>query len=170
MHCFLLALVTDSGLASPGCRPSSSRAPALSRPPLAFPFHGFACGEGGPDRYRNHGLSLLANRQVLAFVKALLNIKEGRRGAVMSLIAKAMAKASGGSSKTPTENVHELRTALASLADRSHPPDKVRCCSSSSQPRGPLDVPHRFAAARRRSVPPAPKRVLPLRRVRRDGV
>jgi hypothetical protein len=78
----------------------------------------------------------------------------------MSLIAKAMAKAGGGSYKTPTENVHELRNALAGLADRSHPPDKVRCCSSSAQPRGPLRVAHGFAAARRRSVPPAPKRVL----------
>ena len=42
------------------------------------------------------------------------------------LIRKAVAKATGESAKTPAENVEEVRLALASLADRSRPPDKVR--------------------------------------------
>jgi len=64
----------------------------------------------------------------------------------MSILAKAMAKAGGGSFKTPTENVHELRTALASLADRSHPPDKVTTLfvSSSTRPLVGWGVPHGF--------------------------
>jgi hypothetical protein len=37
-----------------------------------------------------------------------------------------VAKATGESAKTPAENVEEVRLALASLADRSRPPDKVR--------------------------------------------
>lgn len=40
------------------------------------------------------------------------------------LIRKAVAKATGESAKTPAENVEEVRLALASLADRSRPPDK----------------------------------------------
>jgi hypothetical protein len=50
----------------------------------------------------------------------------GHARSMSGLIRKAVAKATGESAKTPAENVEEVRLALASLADRSRPPDKVR--------------------------------------------